>query len=75
MNASIAHAHIKITATFEHFFIMTMVSSGALLEGYYHPQCRRPQCEGQCPQTGLTVFALLLSPCQCPLLMNGHLMI
>lgn len=52
-----------------------MVISGAILEGYYHPQCYRSQCEGQCPETGLSVSASLQSPCQCPLLMNGHLMI
>ncbi len=38
MKAWIVHAHMKITATFEHFFIMTIVTAGALLEDYYHPQ-------------------------------------
>lgn len=49
MKAWIVHAHMKITATFAppSFFIMTVVISGAILEGHSHPQCLRPQCEGQ----------------------------
>lgn len=75
MKARIVHVPMKITAISEHFSMETTVISGATLEDEYHPQCRRPQREGQCPQTGPRVFALPQSPCQCPLLMNGHLMI
>lgn len=69
------YANIKITATFALNCLSWQWLSQVFLEAYTTHSVEGHSVRDSAPHTGLSVFALPLSSCQCPSLMNGHLMI
>lgn len=64
IKAWIVHAHMKITATFEQIFIMTVLISGPNLKAI-PPTVSQATVWGTVPPDRPLSFVLLLSPCQC----------